>query len=67
MKNITKDTGRRGDIFCPGERHKWEDIEMSVVKELIRTEENGKSALEIMNWRQNPNYPTLSMTETCIK
>ena len=40
---------------------------MSVVKELIRTEETVKSALEIMNWQQNPNFPTLSMTEICIK
>ena len=42
LRNITKDTGRPGSLSGPGERHKWEDIEMSVVKELIRTEENGK-------------------------
>lgn len=42
LRNITKDTGRPGSHSGSGERHKWEDIEMSVVKELIRTEENGK-------------------------
>ena len=42
LRNIPKDTGRPGSLSGPGERHKWEDIEMSVVKELIRTEENGK-------------------------
>ena len=39
LRNITKDTGRPGSLSGPGERHKWEDIE---IKELIRTEENGK-------------------------
>ncbi len=41
---------------------------MSVVKELeYEQRKTVRSALEIMNWQQNPNFPTLSMTEICIK
>lgn len=40
---------------------------MAVVKELIRTEENGVSALVIMNYRQNLKHLISHIREMFIK